>query len=399
MRRFLSFLLLIVTPAASFSFAQERPDRPGPPVASAEASPKPTPTPGDPRAEELAQEDYEALRPHLLEDLSRLGRSRCVILGGYAASRNARVRENAVRAMLDTGCDEIAAFAPYFDDPDPWVSETILRAVEAHLMTGAVPYLLDRLGDRRTIVSDDGTWTIGETALRVLIVVTCQSFHYDPKRGPAGQQEAVDQWRRWFEEHRTEPRSLWVTAGLALARDYLRRAYAPHRLEGIRLLALIGPPALADLRAAFERSPGDLKARVACTPEEPPRVTDRVPCVLEVENVSTRRIPLAPKPDDPVVELRRDDAVSERGASRPAGRGTVSGAGKGAGAPEGSTRSALPAEIVSRMVDLAPGEVLRREFTIGPVPGAGHYEVRTRITDPLTSLPPVEAGTMVRFEQ
>ena len=208
----------------------------------------------DPLVAFLAEEDYEQQRPHLLREIERLAGSPCEILSTYSGHRNERVREHAVRALADAGCRDFASYRPYLDDPSPWVIESILRAAQDQLMPGAVPFLLDRLSDRRRILAGDASWTISESAHRALRVVTCQSFHFDPEGAPRSRQDAITRWRQWYDAHRDEPREAWVEAGLALGREYTGRDYAPaHRREGLELLALIGPPALPALRAAFER--------------------------------------------------------------------------------------------------------------------------------------------------
>ncbi len=326
-----------------------------------------------------------------------------------------------MRALSDAGCDRFAAYRPYLDDPSPWVTEWILRSVEQRLMADAVPFLLDRLTDKRRILSGDGSWTIGETAHRVLREVTCQSFHFDPQGPERLRQDGLSQWRQWYAAHRDEPRQSWVASGIALARDYAGRDYAPHRLEGLRLLALIGPPALPALRAALERRGDDLLARVTCAPEEPPRVTDVVPCVLEIENASPRRLALAPRDGPPDAQVRRREETAPPPAP-PRGASTARSArGRSASEsppPKAASPDPVPglAEIVDRLVDLAPGQVYRVEFTVGPVPAAGRYDVRVTLRDLAAALaeasqargarpsstpkpPAIEASTMVRFEQ
>jgi hypothetical protein len=370
----------------------------------------------------LADEEYEARRAQILGELRRTGRgSPCEVLGGFRSQRNERVRENAVRALSDAGCDRFPAYRPYLDDPNPWVTEWILRAVERRLMTEAVPFLIDRLSDRRRILSGDGFWIIGETAHRVLREVTCQSFHFDPEGPEPLRQDALSQWRQWYAAHRGEPRQSWVAAGIALGRDYVGRDYAPHRLEGLRLLALIGPPAFPALRGALERHPDDLLARVVCAPEEPPRVTDAVPCALEIENATRRRLALVPRDGPPEVQVRRRE---EAPPPPPPRGGATSRGARSRSAPESPPKAPapvplpapVPAEIAGSIVDLAPGEVYRVAFSVGPVPGAGRYDVRVRLRDlaaalvdpspvkdartsAVPGLPPIEAGTMVRFEQ
>jgi hypothetical protein len=368
----------------------------------------------DPLLQDLAGDDYEDARPLILRDLRGLERPACETLAAYRDQRNDRVRENAVRALRDAGCRSFTDYSPYLDDPSPWVTETILLAVEKYLMVEAAPFLIDHLTDRRRIVSGDGSWTIGETAHRVLQTVTCQSFHYDPLGRPGGWQESQAEWRRWYAAHRTESREAWIDQGIARARDYLARDYAPHRVEGLRLLALIGGRAFPALREALARAPTDLIARVVCQPEEPPRVTDEVPCLFQVMNASRRHVALAPLAAAPELRVKRQEEGPDRGSStRPVGgeKSAAPSLGKGrAGKPShekpgavagdvaapAAARQLPAAEFSGWILDLAPGETWQREFKVGPVLSAGRYEVRATFSDFISSL---EASAIVRFEQ
>ncbi len=383
---------------------------------------------GDPLVELLADEDYERQRPRLLSEIGRLAGSPCEVLSLYAAQRNERVREHAVRALVDAGCKDFNFYRPYLDDPSPWVIESVLGAARSHLMTEAVPFLLDHLADTRRILTGADSWTISESAHRALRMVTCQSFHFEPEGAARGRQDATARWRQWYEAHRGEPREEWVEAGIELGREYAGRDYAPaHRREGLELLALIGPPALPALRAAFQRAPTDLEAVVACLPDEPPRVNERVPCVLDIRNASRRRVAIAPASDGLELRVVRIDpstppAPQSRGRSRAAATPAEVIAPVDPG-PPGTPRAAdlLPI-LAGRIIDLGPGEVLKHEFTVGPVPSAGRYQVKARLRDlagalfaaapggsagaakggaqpPRSSLPPIEATTIVRFEQ
>jgi len=383
----------------------------------------------DPLRALLEAEDSEAARGSLLHELKRSGPSPCARLAAFAGDRNAQVREHAVRALSDAGCADFDSYRPYLRDPSPWVMRGLLEAVERRHIAGAVPFLIDSLADKRTILSDEGSFTIGSLAHRALRVVSCQSFHFDPAGSPERQADAIAQWRGWYMAHRSEARDAWVTEGIALARDYLGRDYGPHRREGIELLALIGSPAVPTLRGAFRRSPEDLRATIACNPEEPPRVTEQVPCVFLVTNVSKRRLLLAPA--DTVVRLVRVErdsgsAGATAGRSVKAGRSSSMDRDGGTDRPSATDRFGAPAlsELAARVIDLAPGEVLRRDLTAGPVGGAGRYEVRAVLPDLASSLessetrppsvgkgtagsrtqqtaglPPIEATTIVRFEQ
>ncbi len=337
-------------------------------VAPRAAAPRP-----DPLQSILADDDFEARLADLALELKQGGASPCERLGAFGEHRNQRVREHAVRALSVAGCGTFVSFGPFLRDPNPWVTEAVLRGIEGQRVREAVPFLIDRLSDRRAIVSDDGAWTIAESAHRALRALTCQSFHFDPQGSPRGQAEAVERFRSWYLEHGAEPRERWIVSGLSLARDYLGRDFAPHRREGIELLLLIGPPAATELRAALGRKAGDLRAAVTCQPVEPPRVSDRVPCTLVVTNAASRPVALVPIGDAPEVRLiRQDDGHAEDHGDRL--RGTPQGAAE------------MPA-LAARVIDLGPGDVLRRDFQVGPVRAAGRYEVRATLVDLATSLP------------
>src|SRR6266446_4364732 len=166
----------------------------------------------------LAQDDYEATRADLLRALQRPGGLPCWWLGAFADERNDRIREHAVRALSDAGCSHFDSYRPFTNDSSTWVTDALLRAVERRQIAGAVPFLISRLIDGRRIVSAEGWWTIGDSAHRALKVVTCQSFHFDLRGSAPEQAAAMAAWSRWYEAHRDEPRELWVSSGIALAR-------------------------------------------------------------------------------------------------------------------------------------------------------------------------------------
>lgn len=336
------------------------------------AAARPAAPPPDPLQAILADDDFDARLADLALELKQGDASPCERLGGFGDNRNERVREHAVRALSVAGCGTLASFGPYLRDPNPWVIEAVLRGIERGRVREAVPFLIDRLTDRRAIVSGDGAWTIAESAHRALRTLTCQSFHFDPQGSPRGQAGAVERFRSWFLEHGSETREGWIASGLSLARDYLGRDFAPHRREGLELLLLIGPPAATELRAALERKTGDLRVSVTCQPAEPPRVGDRVPCTLLVTNAGSRPVALVPIGDAPEVRLiRQNDGRAEDPGERP--RGVLQLAAE------------MPA-LAARVIDLGPGDVLRRDFQAGPVRAAGRYEVRATLVDLATSL-------------
>jgi hypothetical protein len=354
----------------------------------------------------LADEDYETQRPRLLAALPAGGEA-CRFLGVFAGERNARVREHAVRLLADAGCAELAPYRPFLDDRNPWVAEAVLNAVERHRIGAGVPHLIDRLEDGRGIVDGGRTWTIGDTAHRVLRAVTCQSFHYDPRAGEPSRAEALRLFREWYAAAAAAPRDAWVREGIARARDYIERPGSPWRLEGLRLLALIGEPALPSLRDALRRAPEDLEAGVVCRSDEPPRVTDTLTCVLVVQNAANRRIALAADPGGPRVALA--PAFPPAPSRAPAPGGGRGGARPAPDAPPGAAQRepaarapVAPAALAGAIIDLAPGEILERAFSAGPVPAAGRYEVRAALADlaaDLLRLPPIEGRAILRFEQ
>lgn len=363
----------------------------------------------DPILPLLSVEEYDESRQQLLEMLRQSG-APCKTLGAYASSRSTRVREHAVRALSDAGCADFAAYSAYTADGDAWVIDAVIRAAERHLIAGAVPFLLSRLSDPRRILAEEGTWTIGDAAHRGLRAITCQSFHYAAAAPADDRRNALTRWRQWYLAHRDEPREAWVKAGIERARDYAARDYGPHRLEGLRLLALIGEPALPALRTLLGRMPADLSADLACLPDEPPRPPDRVPCALVLRNVSDRRVAFAPPQSGPEVVVTRQAPAAEidpapaRPGKSPAPRPVPAAADKPAPFDPGAGLAALAA----RLIELAPGEIRRYEFEVGPVPAPGRYTVRARLDDPALGLAAgstptqaagrIEVETVVRFD-
>ena len=364
----------------------------------------------DPLLPLLSVEEYDASRPGILEAL-RKDAAPCRTLGGYASSRSTTVREHAVRALSDAGCTDFAAYSGYALDRDAWVVDAVIRAAQRHLIAGAVPFLLSLLSDSRRILAAEGTWTIGDAAHRGLQAITCQSFHYDASGSGDDRRNALTRWRQWYVAHRDEPREAWMKEGIARAREYASRDYGPHRLEGLRLLALIGEPALPALRALLGRSPGDLSVDVSCTPDEPPRPPDRVPCALVVRNVTDHGVAFAPPQSGPEVGVTRQAYAQEsdpppaRPGRSPAPRPAPAAAPAAAPPPAPSDARAGLASLAARLIELLPGEVRRYEFDVGPVPAPGRYTVRVRLDDPSMSFSQgsapaqgIEAETVVRFD-
>jgi len=359
-------------------------------------------TAADPLLPYLQGDDSQS-RAQVLTLLKDEGRPPCQALGAYASSPKSRVRESAVRVMDDAACSDFQAYSGYLLDSAAGVVDALIDASRRRLMADAVPFLLGCLSDRRRIVTGEGAWSISERADRALMVITCQSFHYDSAASRDDQRDAITRWRQWFLARRQLPRDEWMQEGIERGRDYAGRDHGPHRLEGLRLLALIGPRAIPALREALARRPTDLTAEVVCLPDEPPHPGDIIPCALVVRNASKRSLAIAPPPDGPVVRLSSGAPAHEE---VPPARGAVPGGG--------DITEAL-AVFADRLVDLAPGEVRRFEFSAGPVLFAGRYRLHVELDDlvtrlldpsktgtaPRTAATPtaIEAETIVRFEQ
>jgi hypothetical protein len=327
--------------------------------------------------------------------------SPCRALGAYGRIDNSRVRGNAVEAMDEAGCSDFQAYSGYVLDVSAGVVAALIKAAERRVMKDAVPFLLGTLSDRRRIVTGQGSWLLGEEAHRALMVITCQSFHYDPSAPRDDQRNAVTRWRQWYFAKRDLPRDEWEREGIGRARDYAARDHIPYRVEGLRLLALIGPAALPALRELLARRPGDLEAEVVCLPDEPPRVTDAVPCALVLRNASSHPLVIAPPPDGLEVRVSRSDAPPAAARETPT-----------------DPPAGMLGVFADRLTVLPPGEVRRFEFSVGPVPSAGRFTVHAALGDLAAVLAggtistdgavvkrgphastAIEAYTIVRFEQ
>lgn len=377
-------------------------------AATGDARPQnsPAPEPGSEWAAALAEED-DAIRAARLRDLGRDRDGACGSLATFAVRRDDRLRENAVRGLDDFGCAAFADYSPFQHDRSPWVLVALVRAVEHRRVAGMVPFLIDRIEDPRRVVDGDQPRTIGEIARRALRVVSGRSFGYDPSASAPVRAAEVQRWRRWYVEHRDEPRALWLDAGIAEARAGLASPSPALRIEALRQLALIGPPAAPALREALGRDARDLTAGVVCQSDDPPRVTETLACRLLVQNSSDRRVALAPGVEalvevEPVVVDPAPSPPATR-RSRPAQTSFPAPAGrKPIGAGPGPVPADLPGDLAETIIDLAPGEILAREFRVGPVPGAGRYTVRAVLPDRAVAVaagPAIEASTIVRFEQ
>lgn len=325
----------------------------------------------------------------------------CPALAGFGTRADPAIREQAVRSMDQAGCTAIEYYRPFMRDPRAWVTDALVTAIERHRIGEGVPFLIRHLPDPRRILSGRGVWTVGERAHRALRVVSCQSMHYDPGASQQERARAAARWNTWYAEHGGEPRAKWLEAGLERASAYLAGDGEQRRLEGLELLLLIGTPGGPALQAAFRRDSEDLETSLICTPEEPPRVTEEVPCRFEVSNRSDRRVAFIP--GEMGVALHRRDPEG--------GAGTSVSNLQSSSPPESIPAGESMAGWIDRVVDLAPGERLQWPLRIGPVQSAGRYEVRGTLFDLSAHIVnrekagkggvsmAIEASTIVRFEQ
>jgi len=370
------------------------------------------PADGDPLLALLGQDDEAARRGAIRELLQAGGGDGCARLSGYSRARDSGARENAVRTMGDFGCSSIDDYRPYFSDGSAWVADALLDAVSRNRVEEGVPYALARLDDRRRLVSDGGSWTLAQAALRALRTLTGQPIPTAAQaraEGASVPAEAV--WRAWYAAHRDEPPAAWIISGVTSMREALAGHSPARRLAALETAALIGEPGQIVLVEALRRKPSDLTAALSCTPDEPPRVTDEVPCVLTVKNSTLHRVALAsgdvdvevalwvPPATEPRTSGRERDPVMVR--TKPKGNPGPSAKAPAAGAPISD-----PGVLAGRIVDLGPGESLRRQLRIGPVEAAGRYEVKVELADLWESLdpgpylaPPLESALVLRFEQ
>lgn len=362
----------------------------------------------------LLVQDPDAARRGAIRDLLRAdGGDACATLSGYARARDARARENAVRTMGDAGCSSIEAYRPFFSDGTAWIADALLNALARNRVEEGVPYALALLSDRRRLVTDDGNWTLGQEAQRALRTLTGQPILSAARPNPSGRDAAIEEaWRAWYAAHGDEPASAWIASGVKSMHEALAGSSAARRLDALETALLIGEPGRPLLAEALRRAPSDLTAVLSCAPEEPPRVTDQVPCTLTVRNASPHRIALAlgdpsvalspweqPPPAAPRPPTKSRDAATERSKSKGKTDATDP-------APSPAPPPPDPRTLSGRLVDLAPGEVLMRPVQAGPVLTAGRYEVKVTLADLWGRLdagpysaPPIEAALVLRFEQ
>jgi len=371
---------------------------------------KAAPGADDPLLALLVQEQ-DAARRGAIQDLLRAdGGDACATLSGYARARDARARENAVRMMGEAGCSSIDAYRPFFSDGTAWIADALLNALARNRVEEGVPYALALLSDQRRLVTDGGSWTLGQEAQRALRTLTGQPILSAAPQNPEGRRAPIEEaWRAWYAAHGDEPASVWIASGVKSMSEALAGNSAARRLDALETALLIGDPGRPLLAETLRRNPSDLTAVLSCAPEEPPRVTDEVPCTLTVRNASPHRIALAP--GDASVALSPWEQPQT--APRPSGR-SRDAAGehskpkvKNDGAPPPERPPPPdPRTLGGRLVDLAPGEVLMRPVQVGPVLSAGRYEVKVALTDLWARLdpgpysaPPIEAAFVLRFEQ
>jgi len=374
----------------------------------ARAAPRAAP---DPLAAMLADDWSDATRAAVAERVRGLGSAACATLAGYAAAPDPRSREHAVRALDIAGCDTIEDYQPFFADDAPWVVDAVIEAVAGRRIVASWPFVLAHADDRRRLVSDDGSWTIEAAAQRALRRLTGQPVPFAPDDPPEARDRAAAAWRAWFAAHAGESPSAWQQSGLAAARAALAGSDPGRRMAALETLALADGRGQALLHDALLRAPGEIEARLVCTPEEPPRVTETVPCALVLRNAAARRIPLAlgdagialagvaaAPPDHDAKDPRRD------------GRGSGGAKGKGSAGRPAAPPPAPPtvaADLRGRFVDLAPGASTTLPLSAGPVATAGRYEAHATVRDLGAALPGpaggrpdrIEATTVVRFEQ
>jgi hypothetical protein len=379
-------------------------------IVPARAAPRAAP---DPLAAMLADDWSDATRAAVADRVRGLGGAACATLAGYAAAQDPRSREHAVRALDIAGCDTIEDYQPFFADRAPWVVDAVIEAVARRRIAASWPFILAHVDDRRRLVSDDGSWTIEEAAHRSLRRLTGQPIPFATDDSPEARDRAAAAWVAWFAAHAGESPSAWLESGLAAARAALAGSDPVRRMAALETLALSDGRGLALLRDALLRAPGEIEARLVCTPEEPPRVTETVPCALVLRNAAARRIPLAlgdagialagmagPPADLDGKEPRRD------------GKGSGGARGKRSAAPPPAVAPPPPppataADLRGRFVDLAPGASTTLPLNAGPVATAGRYEARATVRDLGVALPgpaggrpdQIEAATIVRFEQ
>jgi len=360
---------------------------------------------------QLLAQGAAARREEIESLLKARGGDPCSTLSGYALVRDATARERAVRGLGEIGCRDVEHYRPYFSDADAWVADALLDSLARNRVGEAVPYAIDRLSDRRRLVSDAGSWTLSEAAHGSLRTLTAQPIP-PPRVGRSADPAAA--WRAWYDAHRDRPPASWIASGLESVRLALAGDDAERRLEALETAAAVGEPAETLLQEALRRAPSDLVVTLSCDPDEPPRVGDQVACTLMVRNVSRRRVALAAGEIATVVSPWAPEpgpapaSPPRRGSAAPPSRTKETKAKTGA-APPAVARPLDARRLRGHFVDLGPGDSLRRTLSVGPVQTAGRYEVNTRLVDlqsgprkedfASSDAPPIEASVILRFEQ
>jgi hypothetical protein len=355
--------------------------------------------------------DPESIR----DRVKALGDAACPTLSAYAGAPDPRAREQAVATMDDAGCDRLEDYRDFFGDRSAWVVRAVARALGRHRIAGGVPFLLAHLEDRRRLVSDGDSVTIAASAEQALRRLTAQPIapvgaqHHAPDGRDATVAAA---WRAWYAAHASDPPAQWLSDGRAALRAALTGGSPPARYAALETLALVGDPVVDLLVEALQRRPGEITAALQCDPDSPPRVTEEIPCTLSLRNDAARRIPLALGEID--LRLGPVTAAPPPAPGKPAGK-EIKKDKKAVGPAKPAAEPPLPAEprpeperLAGAIVDMAPGQVLRRPLSVGPVPSAGRYEAVAAFQDlgrrlnpgafP-ADLPRLEATLLLRFEQ
>jgi len=354
------------------------------------------------------------------ERVTALGEAACPTLSAYAGAPDPRTRERAVAALDAAGCNRLEDYRDFFADRSGWVVRAVAQALGHHRIAGGVPFLLAHLEDRRRLVSEGESVSIAVAAEQGLRRLTAQPIEPEPaaRNGAGGHEAAVAAaWRAWYREHGAEPATRWLADGRTAIRTVLAGGSPTARYAALETLALVGEPVDDLLVEALKRRPGEITAALQCAPDEPPRVTEQLPCTLTLRNDAARRIPLALGE----IDLRLGPVVASPPVSgapaavpRTTGKDKKKEANKHGETPTPAPPPAPPAAprpapelLAAGLVDLAPGEILRRPVSVGPVMTAGRYEAIASFEDLGRRLDPaafpqdlrLEATLLLRFEQ